>query len=83
MLDVLIDGDGDRWELFKDPVPSKGATVDYKKVVKNPICLKQIMKKLRRPDAYQGLVMFQLDMQLLVDNAQLYNGVCLLAPSSR
>lgn len=58
-------------DLFKSK-PDKGLYPDYYQIIKSPICLKDIIKKLKH-NLYSRLKDLETDLKLLSKNARLYN----------
>ncbi|EIW73270.1 hypothetical protein TREMEDRAFT_24951 [Tremella mesenterica DSM 1558] len=56
---------------FVEPV-NKNDFPDYFAIIKKPICMKQIKKKIDKDNSY-GLEQFKIDMHQLWDNARTYN----------
>jgi hypothetical protein len=53
-------------------LPSKNVYPDYYELVKNPIALNPIRKKIEA-HKYESMEEFEMDLKLLIDNARVYN----------
>ncbi|KXT15769.1 hypothetical protein AC579_1548 [Pseudocercospora musae] len=53
-------------------LPPKLDYPDYYQLIKNPICMKQIEKKINKKE-YQGIKQFRADITLLCNNCRQYN----------
>jgi len=58
---------------FRDPVNTEEVK-DYTDVVKEPIDLRTMEKRIRKGDHYRNLSMLYVDMMKMADNCKLYNG---------
>lgn len=70
ILDAVCKHDSAHW--FLEPVRKKDAA-DYAKIVKHPMDLGQMRVNLKRGD-YDNIAAFVSDLNLVFDNAILYNG---------
>ena len=58
---------------FRDPV-NTDEVKDYSTVIKDPIDLRTMEKRIRKGDFYKNLSMLYVDMMKMVNNCKVYNG---------